>query len=291
MTGQAESRQSLHPPRALLESAFQLLRRARIPQVPDIVLSLRNELKREEPDLAHVSDLIAQDLAMTAQVLKTINSLPMGARTPVNSIRQAVSLIGIKRLASLVTAEVFKRLLDSRQSGARLILDFIREQAQAAMALSALSADLEPEESYLFGMLQSAGCLIFADLNQDYANEWAIHTLVSPSRLLDCEHRLFKTDHPTIGFLLAGVWHLPESMTLAIYQQHTQELPSACEDRLRALVAVAQLGRVLMALRRGIEDNPELLDRRDWALAELNTTLPEWERLSAQLLATQPFAV
>lgn len=276
----------LYPPRSALETAFRTVRHAQIPQVPDVVLALRTELAREEPDLMRAADLIAQDLAMTAQVLKTINSPLMATRGQVTSIRQAVSLIGIKRLANLVTAEAFKRLLEERRGGARLVMDFIREQAQTAMAVASLAGDVEPEEAYLFGLLQSAGCLIFSDLSRDYANEWAIHALVAPQRLVECEQRLFKADHCAVGFLLAGVWHLSEPVALAVYHQHLFRLPPPCDARMCSLLAIAQLERLLMALRRGIEDAPELLDRRDWALSELNASPATWEELSKRLLSS-----
>ncbi|QIK37738.1 HDOD domain-containing protein [Caldichromatium japonicum] len=285
MADSATYPQTLYPPRTALEGAFQVVRHARIPQMPDVVLALRNELSKEEPDLGRAADLIAQDLAMTAQILKTINSPGFASRIKVTSIKQAVGLIGIKRLANLVTAEAFNRLLSDRREGTRLILDFVREQAWAMMALTALTSALEPEELYLFGMMQSAGSVIFADLNQDYVNEWAIHALTAPQLLVECERRLFKADHATVGFLLAGVWRLPEPLSLAIYHQHALSLPPPCEGQLCTLIALAQLARALIALRRGIEDNADLLDRRDWALHELAIPLDPWERFTARLLA------
>ncbi|ADC62480.1 HDOD domain-containing protein [Allochromatium vinosum] len=289
MVNSAASNHSDHyPPRSDLEAAFQVVRRAKVPQVPDIVLSLRDELHRPDPDLIQAADLVARDLAMTGQVLKTINSPLFASRAKISSIRQAVTLIGLRRLTNLVTAEAFSRLLGEREGGARLILDFIQEQASIASAVASLASELTPDEAYLFGLMQGVGCLIFADLIADYGNEWTLQALTAPQALMDYERRALGTDHVTVGFLLAGTWRLPESVALAIYHQHDFEPPRGFGVHLRALIAVARLARVLLALRRGIEDNPVLLDQRDWGLNELAVTPETWGSFVVRLLTDDP---
>lgn len=288
MTTPAASNHSDHyPPRTDLEAAFQAVRRAKVPQVPDIVLSLRDELRRSDPDLIQAADLIAQDPVMTGQVLKTINSPLFASRTKISSIRQAVTLIGLRRLTNLVTAEAFSRLIGEREGGARLILDFIQEQARIAASVATLAPELTLDEAYLFGLMQGVGSLIFADLIADYGNEWTLQGLTAPAALMDYERRALGTDHVTVGFLLAGTWRLPESVALAIYHQHAVEPPRGFDVHWRTLIAVARLARVLLALRRGIEDNPVLLDQRDWALNELDVTPERWEHCVVRLLTDE----
>lgn len=285
MVNSAASNHSDHyPPRADLEAAFQVVRRAKVPQVPDIVLSLRDELRRPDPDLIQAADLVARDLAMTGQVLKTINSPLFASRTKISSVRQAVTLIGLRRLTNLVTAEAFSRLIGEREGGARLILDFIQEQARIAASVATLAPELTLDEAYLFGLMQGVGSLIFADLIEDYGNEWTLQALTAPATLMDYERRALGTDHVTVGFLLAGTWRLPESVALAIYHQHDVEPPQGFDAHLRALIAVARLARVLLALQRGIEDNSVLLDQRDWGLNELAVAPEIWERSVARFL-------
>ena len=273
-----------YPSRTDLEAAFQAVRRAKVPQVPDIVLSLRDELSRAEPDLSRAADLIAQDLAMTGQVLKTINSPLFASRTKISSVKQAVTLIGLKRLTNLVTVEALNCLLDAHEGTAHLILDFIHEQAQMTVLVAAHAPELTLDEAYLFGMMQAVGSLIFADLVADYGNEWVVHAMTAPHALMEYERQQLGTDHVTVGFLLGGIWRLPEPIALAIYHQHTLETQGFSDVRLRALIAVARLARTLMALVRGIEDNPQLLDQRDWALHELALTEDVWSHLVQRVI-------
>jgi Predicted signal transduction protein len=225
------------------------------------------------------------DPALTGLVLKTINSPLFGRGTKISSVHQAAALIGLRRLTNLVTAAAFNRLLDEYEGGARLILDFIQEQTQVAAAIATLTPELKPDEASLFALMQGVGCLIFADLVPDYGNEWALRALTAPQTLIEYERRILGTDHVTVGFLVAGTWHLPESVVLAIYHQYALEPPAQFEGSLRLLIAVARLARVVLARRRGIEDDPDLLDQRDWALAELAMPPAAWEQRISSLLA------
>lgn len=275
-----------YPPRTALEAAFRAVRRAKVPQVPNIVLSLREELRQPEPDLMRAADLVEQDLAMTGQVLKAINSPFMANRAKISSVRRAVGLIGLRRLTNLVTAVTFSRLMvGERKGGARQIFGFTQEQARVSAAVAALAHEVTADEAYLFGMMQNVGNLIFADLIKGYENEWTLYALANPQNLMNSERRALSTDHPTVGFLMAGTWHLPEAVVLAIYYQNTLEVPAAFDLHLRSLMAVSKLTRLLLALRRGIEDTPALLDQRDWGLQELDISLDEWERFVAHHLA------
>ncbi|MBK1718431.1 HDOD domain-containing protein [Thiocystis violacea] len=273
-----------YPPRDHLEAAFRAVRSAKVPQIADIVLALRGELTHPEPDLARAADLIAQDLVMTGQVLKTINSPLFACRAKISSVRQAVTMMGLRRLTNLVTAEALSQMLGARDGAARLVWDFIMEQARVAVAIAAVSEEVTRDEAYLFGMMQDVGSLIFADLLDDYGNEWVIQATADPKALMDYERKALGTDHATVGFLLAGTWRLPEPVALAIYRHHDPGPGRHEEQEVRSLIAVARLARYLMAMRQGIQDTPEMQDAREAACQELALAEQDWSKLCRQAM-------
>ena len=276
-----------YPPRAELEAAFRAVHHARVPQIPDVVHGLRDELSRPEPRLPVAAELIAQDLAMTGQVLKTINSPLFASRTKISSVKQAVTMLGLRRLTNLVTAEAISRMLGAQEGAARLVWDFIMEQARIAVAITGFTHEVTPDEAYLFGIMQDVGSLIFADLLDDYGNEWVIQAAANPSALLDYERRALGTDHATVGFLLAGTWRLPEPVALAIYRHHDVDVAHGEEAQVRSLVAIATLTRQLLALRQGILETPHMQDAREAACLDLNLSDEDWSRLCELVLAQE----
>jgi HD-like signal output (HDOD) protein len=275
----------LYPSQVELELAFRAVRRARIPQVPDVVLALRDELERPEPRLKVAADLIAQDLALTGQLLKTINSPLFACRTKIASVPQAVSMVGIKRLTNFVTVEAIARILDGAEGTARVVWESIMEEARAFLAIASLVDGVSDDEAYLFGIMHDVGCLIFADLLADYGSAWVLSDASHPERLLAYERSSLGVDHAIVGFLLAGTWRLPQSVALAIYRHHSVEMPAWMDSKARSLVAMAVLAHALVDLRIGAEEFPQMLAECETALAELAIADGDWTLLCERFAA------
>lgn len=274
------------PSRADLELAFKVVRKARVPQMPDLIFALRQELARDEPDLKQAGDLIVQDPVLTGQVLKTINSPFFYCPTKISSVHRALSMLGLGRVANLVTAEAISRVLDASQGASRLVRDAIMEQARSAATVAGVAGCVAADEAYLFAMMQDVGSLIFADLGEDYASEWLLRAPTSPRALMAYERDLLGVDHPIVGFLLAGTWRLPDHLAVAIYRHHVADLLTIEDPKSRALIAISWLGSYLAGLCHGSEDAPEMQDDCEAALAELAIAEDDWSRLR-ELASTQ----
>ncbi len=273
-----------YPPRADLEAAFQAVRRARVPQIPDVVLALREELIRPEPCVKVAADLIAQDPALTGQLLKMINSPLFAARTKISSVQQAITMIGIERLTNLVTASAIQRMLGANEGAARMVWESTMEQARVAVAIAERVPEVSADTAYLFGMMQNVGSLIFADLLTDYGTVWALRNISAPDDLLRYERTALGIDHATVGFLLAGNWRLPEPVALAIYHHHSATAADLDDPETRALIAISKLVHYLIALSLGIHEQPEMLAYRDAAWQELTIRDEDWSALCDQAM-------
>lgn len=272
-----------YPSKAALEAAFRLVRKARVPQIPDIVLALRKELTRPSPDIKSVAALIAQDLALTGQILKKVNSPLFARRTKIASVPQAVMLLGIDRLVNLVSAEAIERMLGNPTGAAHVVWESIMEQARVAVAIADLVDGISSEEAYLFGLMHDVGSLIFANLLENYGYDWVLR-FGAPQSLLEYERTVLEADHPTVGFLLSSTWQLPDRLTQAIYRHHAAFDQDAEDPAVRSLIAIGKLAHYLIALSLGSHELPEMLAYRDAALAELSISDEDWSGLCKQAL-------
>lgn len=78
------------------EQALRAL--AQLPPFSPILNRLIASLAQEDVSFAKISDLIEKDTALAGNVLRLVNSALYGLRGTVNSIRHAVSLLGIAKL-------------------------------------------------------------------------------------------------------------------------------------------------------------------------------------------------
>ena len=80
-----------------------------LPSLPGIYLQLNEELSRGEPSLQRIDELIGADMAMTAKVLKLVNSAFFCLPCEISRASHAVKLLGLETLRTLVlTAHIFE---------------------------------------------------------------------------------------------------------------------------------------------------------------------------------------
>ena len=73
-----------------------------IPAQPRVVLEVNEELKKPAAGFDVASDIISRDVALSAKLLKIINSSLFGFGGKVESIHRALSLLGLKRFNSII---------------------------------------------------------------------------------------------------------------------------------------------------------------------------------------------
>lgn len=83
---------------ALLASQFVL------PSIPKVIALLLTELDRSEPDLQKVTQLISTDPALTTRLLQLANSGFFKLCGKINSVTEALALLGLSHVRSMVHA-------------------------------------------------------------------------------------------------------------------------------------------------------------------------------------------
>jgi len=268
-----------YPPKPDLELAFQAVRKARIPQIPDVVFALRDELGRPEPDIRVAAELISRDVSLTGQVMKAVNSPLFRCRTKITNMHQAVAMMGIARLTNLVTAQAIQRMLGVTEGPAQVVWDGMMVRARAILTVAEVVGGVALDEAYLFGIMQNAGSLIFVEMAPDYGTEWVLRNETDPLGLMEYERKRLGVDHVTVGFLLAGNWRLPEHIALAIYHHHDSDFGFSADSAVGVLVALSKLAHSLVVMRHGNHEQLELPADQEHALRDLAIDDEDWAAL------------
>ena len=82
----------------------QISAHAKLVSLPEIYLRLRDVLDDPDSNLADVADVVGNDPAMTAHVLRLVNSAYFGLATEVDTLSHAVSMLGTQEVHDLVLA-------------------------------------------------------------------------------------------------------------------------------------------------------------------------------------------
>jgi putative nucleotidyltransferase with HDIG domain len=261
----------------------QILSRIRtLPTLPTIVYRLLKLVESATSTATDLGDVIAKDQALTARILKLVNSSFYALRCEVVKVSHAIALLGfvaIKNLAlGLGVVDMFGRGNGGGELDGEAFWAHSLGCGTAARLLAERLGYVPAEEAFVAGLLHDIGKLVLHDhfrREQDMAMRAARESLAPLSQV---ERAYFKIDHAAIGERLAEHWRLPHKLRGALGAHHRFS-PS---DRLTNIVYLAN---ALAKLKRiGASGNVALepLDARVWG------TIGIGERTLLRLMAALP---
>lgn len=213
---------------------------------PRVVQQVLRLLRKPEFSMRDVAKCIESDPALSAQLLRLVNSSSFGLHRRVSAVKQAVNILGERTIRTIVLSFGLVKSLSSG-APARLYDEFWRRSLATASATACLAertADLHREDGFTAGLLADVGVLLLAQRETDrYAG--LCDSVPHGAELVAAERDLFGFSHPVLGARLLERWSLPEPMIAAIRGHHDEQAGDGLEAALRAghLLAEAVLHR------------------------------------------------
>jgi HD-like signal output (HDOD) protein len=228
-------------------------RPAYIPRRPSLLPKLLATVNDNEATMAEMSRIIAQDPALTGNLLRIANS-PIYRATglPVESIERAVTMVGVQGIRSIIATALLQPLMTAG-AGAfakfpELIWEHTLYSAMAAETHATQVENAEPFVSQLIGLLYGLSAIVVFRIIRD---QFAAHPHLKPDP--GSIARLLETwVAPTAG-RIAVSWELSqrvqyalESQTLAAELQMENSMGRSLKfGRVAgALIVLCRLGRV-----------------------------------------------
>ena len=163
---------------------------------------------------------------MTANLLKLANSAYFGMPSKIGSVRQAVLLLGLKRLIQMVIASCVSALMDRPVSGYDLSPgELWRHSIAVTVAAEGLVKELNieaAEEIFTAALLHDVGKLVLGDFVQDDFKK--IEDILSQGISFEtAENMVLGVNHADIGAEILRKWSLPPELVNAVRWHHDPE--------------------------------------------------------------------
>jgi len=191
-------------------------------------------LAQEDVSFAKVADLIEKDTVLAGNVLRLVNSALYGLRGTVNSIRHAVSLLGIVKLRNATLGMSVARMwaqvktpagwsmarFNHHSVGVALLADLVAQRRAVSYAEGAFAA----------GLFHDLGLLLVAmGLPEEY-KEISLLCQQGDRQPIACELQVLGLTHAELSSLALATWNLPRPIQMAVRYQDQPELdPSEVE--------------------------------------------------------------
>jgi putative nucleotidyltransferase with HDIG domain len=193
----------------------------RLPAFSPILNKLVSTLADENVSFAVVGELIEKDAVLAGRVLRVVNSAIYGRRSQVNSVRHAVSMIGIQKLRNFSLGF----LVSSMWSRATVTANWSHSRFNVHSIATALMADLlaqrmpveYAEGAFTAGLLHDVGKLLLAIAVPDEVSKLVRKGGWTQASELDT----FGITHEELSVEILQQWRLPVQILQAVRYHHS----------------------------------------------------------------------
>jgi len=203
-----------------------------LPSLPELFVLIEEEMRKPDPSIRQVENIISRDMIMTARILQLVNSAFFGLPQKIVSSFDAVNFLGIEVIKALVLiVHLFSN--DAKDEPSSYILNKTGDESIKTANLCkeiAISEKLDNkiiEVCFIGGLLHNIGELIMWQISNYFADISKYKT-ENKTTEVEAEYALYGTSHAEVGAYLLGVWGLPDSLVKTVYYHH---FPSKCPDK------------------------------------------------------------
>ena len=219
-----------------------------IATLPEVTLGIIELVENPRSSAQALNGLIGRDPALSARVLRVVNSAFYGLPQQLNSINRAISLLGLNAVKNIAIAASLAKLF----KGGELTSSFAAKDlwthsnvtaAAAKMIANSLKLGLA-DEAFLAGLMHDIGIMVEMQVEREKLIQ-CLNATGTDARGVPCndflafENEIFGATHQDFGSALCEKWKFPKSLVM-VTGYHHRPMDLSFETRtLSAIVYVA----------------------------------------------------
>ncbi len=210
--------------------------------IPAVINQILEVIDKPNSSMADVANIIQYDQAVTASVLKTCNSAYFGLKSPAESIRDAVNLLGIDQIIEIVLMKSGAEALSRKQQGYGLnegeMWKYSVSSALIAKQIAKRLSFKNINTIFTAALLKDIGKTVLDRFVNDSFDK--ISNLVTNENLTfeEAEKKIIGVDHTELGGMIAKIWKFSPKMVKIIRHHHLSDVKMV-KDKEIAVVYLA----------------------------------------------------
>lgn len=207
--------------RELSETLLDAIHKSEVtlPRLPELVRHMDQALSDDNKSIADIAKIVSADPVVSARLIQVANSPLMRGLTPVTTIKNAISRIGIKLTRNLIFCMVIKDQFTSTNKTYKMLLQECWEDSVTVAAYAFVIAQelklSEPDVVMVAASIHNIGALPiinFLSSNDVNLTEEEIRSMI---------HNL----HTQVGAGVLTIWEFPELYIQLIRDQNKYDAP------------------------------------------------------------------
>jgi putative nucleotidyltransferase with HDIG domain len=253
------------------------------PTMPGAGAKMLSLLEDPDTEISEIEEILRYDAGLTANLLKLANSAYFGIPSKIGSLKQAVIVLGLKRLTQLVVASCVSAVMDKSVPGYDLPPgDLWRHSIAVSIAAEAMVKDKKrtvSQDVFTPALLHDVGKLVLGTFVKEDLE--AIESIAAKGvPFVVAENMILGTDHAEIGAQILSHWNLPPDVIDAVRWHHDPDSPETSNKQ----VDIVYLANLLCqttdtsgeAGGQSVELSPAVIER-------LGVRLDQFEAISGKI--------
>lgn len=215
-----------------------------LPQFPENIARLNKLLNDPETKMSEIARQISNDIGLTGELLKQVNSAAFALSKPCKNIADAVKMVGIRGIKNMLfTVGSLKAFAEIGGNNEKLWKHAYQTAFYSYNLARNFSSDDKNiiEDSYICGLLHDMGKIVYESAHPEFLQNVKKACCAKGIDAEIFEKILSGVNHGEIGARIAEKWNFPESITAVIRYHHAPENCPAEYKKLTTTVHIADL--------------------------------------------------
>lgn len=239
---------------------------SQVASLPTIYLKIEDALNSANCSNHYLVDILSEDTALSARLLRLSNSAMFNFPNKIDSVSQAITIIGTQQLRALILASSVMTIFKDIPEDLLNMEMFWRHSiacAVSARVIASLRRAANVEYFFLAGLLHDIGRLImFKEVPVEIGEAMQLATKTQ-QLLFKVEKEVLGFDHAKLGGMLLKDWKLPPQLIESTFYHHNPRASVDFQDEV-AVVHVADIIANSLQLGSSGEHLVPTLDNQAW---------------------------
>ncbi|CAM3280149.1 HDOD domain-containing protein [Filibacter tadaridae] len=143
----------------------EIIKRSGIPSNANLHLHIINQITKDTPNIGNIADLIMHDVSLSYKMLRFINTLAFGVPKQINSIKQAIVIIGLRETKKWMYVLALQEIgTGTTKNNVKALIEYSLTRAKMCELLAKKAGKKNADEYFLAGMFS----LIDVIMNQNW---------------------------------------------------------------------------------------------------------------------------
>lgn len=201
----------------------KVLKGYKLPSFPAVVMQILQKIRSPYSSAADIADSVSLDPGLSVKLLSIANSAAFSPVNRVENLTQAIALVGLSQLESLVLGVGVAKSIPGKHSQWHNPAVFWLASAKRAMLAQELAKILCPakeSECFTAAFLQDMALPFLACQRPEEYDSIFEKWHLDGGDLVSLEHEVFEWNHAKVASWICNEWELPENIALAIHNHH-----------------------------------------------------------------------